>query len=114
MKKNRSVCPIASAMDIFGDKWTLVVIRDFFAGKSLYSELLNSPEKISTNILSNRLKLLEEHRLIQVTGKHARTGKAMYALTDKGKSLYPVLDVVANWALENIPGTQKMVSVPAQ
>lgn len=111
MKKSRSVCPIASALDIFGDKWSLLIIRDFFAGKSSYSEFLNSPEKISTNILSSRLKLLEEQGVIALAGKSQRTGKALYTMTEKGEKLYPVLDVIADWALEHVDGTRKLVAV---
>ncbi len=114
MKKNRSICPVASALDIFGDKWSLLIIRDFFAGKTLYTEFLESPEKISTNILASRLKLLETEGLIAVKGKNERTGKSVYQLTDKGQSLYPVVDAIADWALENIEGTKKMVAVPEQ
>ena len=114
MKKQRSVCPIASALDIFGDKWSLVLIRDFFAGKTTYSEFTKSPEKISTNILASRLKQLEEAGIVSSNSKNEKTGKAIYELTDKGKSLYPVIDAISNWALENIEGTEKRVSVPAQ
>ena len=114
MKKNRSVCPIASALDLFGDKWTLVIIRDFFAGKKLYSEFLDSPEKISTNILSNRLKLLESYGIIKSGNKNHRTGKNTYHLTATGEALYPVLDKIADWSLTHIKGTKKLIEVPLQ
>ncbi len=113
MGNHRSCCPISSSLDIFGDKWTLVIIRDFFAGKSLYSEFLDSPEKISTNILASRLKTLEKHGLIIEGKKSIKTGKKSYKLTKRGKSLYEVLDVMANWGLKNIKGTEKRISVPA-
>ena len=111
MKTNRSVCPVASALDIFGDKWSLVIIRDFFAGKTAFSEFLASPEKISTNILASRLKILEENGLITSSAKSKQTGKALYTLTAKGESLYPVLDAMAEWALANLDGTKKMIAI---
>lgn len=111
MKKNRSECPISSAMDVFGDKWSLVIIRDLFSGKTTYSEFLDSPEKISTNILSSRLRQLEAHGIISTSSKNERTGKSMYTLTDRGQQLHPVLDAIADWALENIKGTRKLISV---
>jgi len=111
MKKYRSICPLASGLDIFGDKWSLLIIRDFFGGKTSYSEFLRSPEKISTNILSNRLKLLEEQGIIALDGKSARTGKSIYSLTEKGRKLFTVIDAIAEWSLEYIDGTQKILPV---
>ncbi len=60
MKLNRSNCPLASALDIVGDKWSLLVIRDLFLGKKTFTEFLKSPEKIATNILANRLETLSK------------------------------------------------------
>ena len=111
MKKKRSVCPIACALDILGDKWTLLIIRDFFAGKQKYSEFLQSPEKISTNILSARLKELVEAGVIVQSRKSKETGKATYALSEMGNALYPLLESVANWSLEHIKGTEKIIAV---
>ena len=79
-----------------------------------WPEFLESPEKISTNILSNRLNLLEEQGLITATNKSLRTGKAIYLLTDKGERLYLVLEAIAAWALENIESTQKLVVLNEQ
>ena len=111
MKPKRSPCPLASALDIIGDKWTLLVVRDLLAGKTAYSEFLESPEKISTNILAARLKLLESQKLIKRSHNNPRTGKAVYQLTPKGESLYSVLNTVANWGLDNIAGTRKLINV---
>lgn len=112
MRARRSPCPISASLDIFGDKWTLVILRDFFAGKRLYKEFLDSPEKISTNILASRLKALEANGLIVQGKKDKGTGKASYQLSKKGKSLYGVLDAIANWGLANIKGTKKFIDVP--
>ena len=112
MKTERSVCPISSSLDVLGDKWSLLIVRDFMAGKKAYGEFLNSPEKISTNILSSRLKTLEQHGIIKVAGKNDRTGKAIYELTEVGEKLHPVLAAMADWALENIEGTEMLIEVP--
>ena len=112
MKKMRSICPVSAGLEIFGDRWTLLIIRDLFAGKTTYSEFISSPEKISTNILSSRLNWLEEQGIINSQEKSERTGKAIYKLTEKGSSLYPVVDAIANWSLTYVDGTKKLITVP--
>ena len=67
MKINRSNCPLASALDIVGDKWSLLVIRDLFLGKKTFTEFLKSPEKIATNILANRLETLSKKGVLKFT-----------------------------------------------
>ncbi|MFQ4142514.1 helix-turn-helix domain-containing protein [Chlorogloeopsis sp. ULAP02] len=102
----RSYCPIASTLDLIGDRWTLLVIRDMmFFGKQRFEEFLESPEGISTNILANRLKSLEDLGLIvkQPYGNHPR--RMNYQLTEQGQSLRPVLIAMIEWGLEHIPET---------
>ena len=111
MSENRSPCPVACSLDIFGDRWTLLVIRDLFAGKTSYKEFLQSPEAISTNILSNRLKILVAHGLVSNDETNPKTGKAIYRMTEKGNSIYPVLDAIADWGLDQLQGTEKLVAV---
>ena len=65
MKKNRSSCPLTSSLDIIGDKWSLLIIRDIFLGKKTFTEFLNSSEIIATNILSIRLDLLTSCGLLR-------------------------------------------------
>jgi DNA-binding HxlR family transcriptional regulator len=65
--KNRSTCPVSSLLDIIGDKWSLLIIRDLFIGRDTYSEFLKAPERISTNILVDRLKKLTDAGLIEFT-----------------------------------------------
>jgi DNA-binding HxlR family transcriptional regulator len=101
-----SICPIAGALNEIGDRWTLVVIRDMhFFNKQRFEEFLQSPEKISTNILSDRLRRLEQLGLItkQPYGSHSQ--RMSYLLTERGKMLEPVLEALVKWGLENIPGT---------
>ena len=112
MKTRRSPCPVACTLDLLGDKWTLLVIRDLFAGKSHYNEFSASPEKIATNILADRLKKLELEAIIEKYPSERVAGKNAYRLTDKGRSLYPVLGAVADWGLANIDGTRSYIDVP--
>jgi DNA-binding HxlR family transcriptional regulator len=102
----RSNCPIANALDLIGDRWTLLVIRDLlFLGNRKFGELLSSPEKIPTNILSDRLRRLEECGLVTKTEYQARPPRYEYRLTAKGADLFPVIRALAAWANRHIPGT---------
>lgn len=109
----RSVCPVACTLDLIGDKWTLLVVRDLFGGKSTYKDFAQSPERIATNILAERLTRLCESGLVARTATGDRGGRHHYRLTDKGRSLWPLLRAAADWGLENIPGTAaKVLAVP--
>jgi DNA-binding HxlR family transcriptional regulator len=104
---SRSPCPIACTLDLIGDRWTLLVIRDMmFFHKQRFEEFLESPEGISTNILADRLKSLEELGLVekQPYSNHAR--RMNYCLTEEGKSLRPVLKIIAAWGLKHLEATQ--------
>jgi DNA-binding HxlR family transcriptional regulator len=103
----RSPCPITCTLDLIGDRWTLLIIRDMmFLNKQRFEEFLESPEGISTNILASRLKLLEELGLVekQTYSNHSR--RMNYQLTAEGKSLRPVLKVMAAWGLKHLEGTK--------
>jgi DNA-binding HxlR family transcriptional regulator len=99
----RSPCPVASALDIVGDKWTLVVLRTIFAGRHRYGELADIPEKISTNILADRLERLEEYGLVDKSPYQQNPLRYQYRLTQKGADLLPVLQELAAWATRHIP-----------
>ncbi len=103
----RSPCPLAVTLDILGDKWSLIVIRDLFRGVTRYSDFLKSPEGVTTNILAERLKRLEEHGLISKSAYQDNPVRHAYALTDKGHALGPVLREIAVWANAHYPGTYK-------
>jgi DNA-binding HxlR family transcriptional regulator len=106
-QSRRSPCPIACTLDLIGDHWTLLVIRDMmFFGKHRFEEFLESPEGISTNILTNRLKSLEEVGLVekQLYSNHSR--RMNYQLTEQGRSLRPLLEAMINWGLKHIPETR--------
>lgn len=98
-RKYRSHCPINFAQEVFGDKWSLLIIRDLmFKGKKYYSEFLNSDEKISTNILANRLEKLEIDGLITKVIDNENNSKKIYALTQKGIALLPMLLEMIAWS----------------
>jgi len=95
----RSVCPISSALDVLGDKWSLLIIRDLLIhGPRTYSEFLEAPEHISTNILASRLSLLTHLRLIERSNPHAPPRNNAFQLTESGQALRPILEGLAVWA----------------
>lgn len=104
--KKRSICPIACTLDLIGDKWTLLVVRDLSLGKSLFKEFSQSPEKIATNILSDRLLRLQDHGLVEKFPSTEHAGRDAYRLTKKGKSLRRVVKSILDWGLANIDGTR--------
>ena len=101
----RSICPVSCVLDIIGDKWTLLVVRDLFMGKSTYSEFQKSPENIPTNILAERLKRLLQHGVIDKSQYQERPPRYAYGLTNKGKELWPVIKAMMLWGNSNIEGT---------
>jgi DNA-binding HxlR family transcriptional regulator len=103
MKKitRRSTCPISSALDILGDKWTLLIIRDLmFKGKRTYGEFLQSEEKIATNILADRLLTLEKNGIVEKRAFPGNKVKSLYQLTPKGIDLMPILFDIILWGDE--------------
>ena len=103
MSFKRSGCKVACTLDLIGDKWTLLVIRDLFFGKTRYKEFQESAEKIPTNILANRLRHLVKAGLVTKTPYQQRPVRYEYRLTDTGRSLGPVLKAIVDWAGKQIP-----------
>jgi DNA-binding HxlR family transcriptional regulator len=102
----RSLCPVSSALDILGDKWTILVVRDMmFLGKRLYKELADSPENIPSNILAERLKRLEACGIIDRQPYQDKPVRHAYSLTEKGEALRPLLIELVKWGNDYIPGT---------
>ncbi len=102
----RSNCPIACTLDLIGDKWTLLVLRDIlFFNKSRFEEFLESPEKISSNILTDRLHKLERAELISKAPYSNHRLRMAYSATDKGRSLAPILKQIVDWGQANLDGT---------
>lgn len=103
----RSPCPIACTLDLIGDRWTLLIIRDMmFFQKQRFEEFLDSPEGISTNILASRLKSLEQLGLVEKLPYSNHSRRMNYQLTERGQSLRPVLQTMIDWGLKNIPDTR--------
>ena len=98
MLKNRSDCPISCSLDVFGDKWSLLIIRDIMLrGKVSFSEFLNSEEKIATNILVNRLSVLESENILSKEVAPTNKSKFFYSLTQKGADLLPIVIEIMDW-----------------
>ena len=103
----RSACPVACSLDVVGDRWTLLVIRDLLAGKRRYGEFLASPEKIPTNILADRLRRLEREGLITRVPYSEHPPRVEYHLTPDGRELGRAVDALATWGLKRFPGTRR-------
>ncbi len=102
----RSECPLAGALDILGDKWTLLVLRDLlFFGAETFKQLEQSPEGISTNTLSNRLQRLEELGIIAKKPYQENPVRYKYMVTKKGKDLGPMMQAAVTWGQKHVPGT---------
>jgi DNA-binding HxlR family transcriptional regulator len=104
----RSACAVANTLDLVGDKWSLLVVRDLLHGKRTYGELADSPEGIPTNILAERLKRLESAGIITSAPYQERPVRYAYTLTKKGTALGEVLLAIVHWGKEYIPGTQML------
>ena len=97
--KQRSDCPVSCSLDIWGDKWTLLIIRDLMHAKACtYGDFLKSPEGIATNILASRLLALEENGLIKKLDHPESKAKVLYKLTPKGIDLVPIMVEINLWA----------------
>jgi DNA-binding HxlR family transcriptional regulator len=108
----RSACAVANSLDIVGDKWSLLVVRDLLHGKRTYGELVNSPERIPTNILADRLRRLEGAGVIVSTPYQQHPVRYAYTLTPKGSALRDVLLAFVRWGKQHIPGTVTLGEAP--
>lgn len=99
----RSRCPITSALDIIGDKWSLVIIKQIiFEEKATFKDFIESPESVATNILTTRLKMLEEYNLIEKQKLPCNKKTNIYTLTEKGLGLIPVVTELSIWSKHHI------------
>jgi len=97
--KKRSDCPISSSLDIWGDKWSLLIVRDLiFSMQCTYGDFLKSEEKIATNILATRLQMLESNGIITKLNHPESKAKVLYQLTQKGIDLLPIMIEIHLWA----------------
>ncbi|MEM6582313.1 MAG: helix-turn-helix domain-containing protein [Pseudomonadota bacterium] len=102
----RSDCPIACTLDLIGDRWNLLIIRDLALGKQHFDELVESEEGIATNVLTKRLKYLCEVGLIKKVASEDDARRVCYSLTAAGESLEGPLEAIIDWGLENVPNTR--------
>ena len=109
-RKKRSDCPVSCSLDIWGDKWSLLIVRDLmFSKQCTYGDFLKSDEKIATNILASRLQTLEENGIIIKSDHPDSKAKVLYKLTQKGIDLLPLMIEINLWAEKyyTIPAEQK-------
>ncbi|WP_266170545.1 winged helix-turn-helix transcriptional regulator [Dyella subtropica] len=109
----RSACAVANSLDVVGDKWSLLVVRDLLHGKRTYGELADSMERIPTNILAERLKRLEAAGIVLRTPYQQHPTRYSYTLTPKGSALGDVLLAFVRWGKQHIPGTLALNQGPA-
>lgn len=104
----RSTCPISTALEIIGDRWTLLVVRDLmFAGKRHFREFLQSEEGIASNVLASRLATLVENGIVTRQDDPSHAQKAIYSLTEKGLELLPVVVTMSAWTQKHHPDTRR-------
>jgi len=101
----RSGCPIATTLDLVGDRWTLVIIRDLVLGKARFGDLLDSPERITSSVLTDRLARMEAAGLVERIAYEQRPPRYEYRLTAKGRGLLPALQEICRWANRHMPET---------
>ncbi|MGE6780988.1 winged helix-turn-helix transcriptional regulator [Ensifer adhaerens] len=105
----RSGCPINLSLEVFGDKWSLLIIRDMiFGGKRHFRELLRSQEGISSNILADRLKMLVEQRMLTKRDDPTHKQKAIYSLTEMTIALVPIMAQLGAWGRRYLPVSEEL------
>ena len=104
LRPKRSSCPISCALDILGDRWTLLVVRDLVLGKRRFAEFEASPEAIPTNILADRLKRLVGSGIVSASRYSEHPPRVEYALTPKGEDLRPMIRAMVEWGVRHAGG----------
>lgn len=106
--QQKSLCPINLALEVLGDRWSLLIVRDMmFAGKRHFREFLQSEEGISSNILTERLNTLVEHGVLTKTDDPSHKQKAIYSLTPRGIDLLPLVTQLGIWGRKHTPATKE-------
>ncbi|WP_119731583.1 winged helix-turn-helix transcriptional regulator [Thermomonospora amylolytica] len=105
----RSDCAIAGTLDVVGDRWSLLIVRDLlFHGELRFADLATSDEGVPTNTLTDRLRRLEESGIVVREPYSDRPVRHRYRLTERGRDLAPVLDAMAAWGVAHLPGTRRL------
>ena len=102
VRDNRSSCPVSTCLEIIGDNWSLVLIRDLFLERTTFTEFMNSPEKISSNILSDRINKLQKYNLIEYRLHPQNRKVKQYYLTKSGIELYPLIYDLLIWSKNHL------------
>lgn len=106
--KRRSPCAVACTLDLLGDKWTMLVVRDLFLGAKRFKDFEKSPEGIPTNILTDRLNRLVAGGVVRKVAAADGSKRLAYTLTEKGLALLPMLRALRDWGLEWLDDTRAM------
>ncbi len=100
-KPYNQTCPIARTLDIIGDRWTMLIVRDLFRGETRFNQFLASSPGLPPKLLADRLKRLVEHGLVQRAIYSQHPLRAAYRLTEDGQSLAPIVEAIARWGLDH-------------
>jgi DNA-binding HxlR family transcriptional regulator len=103
-RPRRSHCPVSCTLDVLGDRWSLLVVRDLVRGKTRYADFLESKEGIPTNILADRLKRLTQAGIVSARRYSVRPPRLEYTLTAKGEELRPIVRALAIWGMKHAGG----------
>jgi DNA-binding HxlR family transcriptional regulator len=106
VEPERSPCPVSCSLDLLGDRWTLLVVRDLMLGHTRFRDFAASPEGIPTNVLSDRLDRLRRHGVVEQLPVEDSPGRMGYRLTEKGQALRPMLEALRDWGLAWAPGAR--------
>jgi DNA-binding HxlR family transcriptional regulator len=105
----RSDCAVAGTLDILGDRWSLLIVRDLLmAGELRYGDFAGAAEAIPTNTLADRLRRLEDAAIVERLPYSERPPRYTYRLTEVGRRLGPVVDALAEWGVRHLPGTRRL------
>ena len=110
----QQMCPVARSLDILGERWTLLVIRDLFLGAKKFKHFQKSLKGISPNVLADRLKLLEQYGIVERFFYSDHPPRAEYRLTEKGKELRPIISAFYQWGKNHAPGEETAVYEPLE
>ena len=111
IRDNRSGCPISTSLEIIGDNWSLILIRDLFLEHTTFTEFMNSPEKISSNILSDRINKLQKYNIIEYRLHPQNRKVKQYYLTKSGIELYPLIYDLIIWSKQHLDMKYHPISV---
>ena len=113
-RARHSPCPVACTLDVLGDRWSLLIVRDLLRGKRRYAEFLASAERIPTNILADRLKRLAKKGVIRAQRYSQLPPRLEYELTEKGQDLRPIMRAMVEWGVQHAGGRTPPPVTPTQ